>query len=170
MTDGAKGDRNGVTHGLRLESPIGMLWLESDGSFITAISFNAHADADLDPTELLQRAARQLDEYFAGHRRAFDLPVRAGGTPFQRSVWEAVAGIPWGATSSYQQIANAVGGRAVARAVGTANGANPLPIIVPCHRVLGSDGSLTGYAGGLWRKRWLLQHEGVIGRSLFEGP
>ena len=106
-------------------------------------------------------ARTQLADYFAGTRHTFDLAVAPRvGTPFQRRVWEALARIPTGTTWSYARLAAEVG--SVARAVGSANGANPISIIVPCHRVIGADGSLTGYAGGLERKRWLLIHEGVL--------
>ncbi len=101
----------------------------------------------------------QLDEYFAGARRTFDLPLRAVGTGFQRRVWAALVGIRYGETTSYGKLAAAIGSPSASRAVGLANGQNPISIIVPCHRVVGADGSLTGYGGGLDAKRWLLSHE-----------
>lgn len=101
----------------------------------------------------------QLAEYFAGTRREFDLPLHPAGTPFQQRVWTALRDIPYGETTSYGKTAAAIGEPGAARAVGLANGQNPLPIIVPCHRVIGADGSLTGYGGGLDTKRWLLAHE-----------
>lgn len=110
----------------------------------------------------LDHAARELDEYFAGRRRAFTVPLDPGGTPFQRAVWAALARIPFAATLSYGQLAAAIGRPSASRAVGAANGKNPLPIIVPCHRVIGHDGSLTGFGGGLPTKRWLLEHEAAI--------
>jgi methylated-DNA-[protein]-cysteine S-methyltransferase len=101
-----------------------------------------------------------VSRYFAGELQAIDtLPVQTGGTPFQRNVWRALREIPAGATVSYAQLAEKIGRPSAVRAVGLANGSNPVPVVVPCHRVIGSDGSLTGYAGGLERKRWLLQHE-----------
>jgi methylated-DNA-[protein]-cysteine S-methyltransferase len=101
----------------------------------------------------------QLDEYFAGERRAFDLPLNATGTAFQRQVWTALVAIPYGQTTSYGTLAASVSSPTASRAVGLANGKNPISIIVPCHRVIGADGSLTGYGGGLDAKRWLLSHE-----------
>ena len=113
-------------------------------------------------TEVLHAALAQLREYFAGKRQAFDVPVDPAGTEFQRRVWDAVRAIPFGETTSYGKIAAALGSSQLARAVGAAVGANPIPIIIPCHRVIGADTSLTGYGGGLRRKIWLLRHEGVL--------
>ncbi|MBK7944373.1 MAG: methylated-DNA--[protein]-cysteine S-methyltransferase [Flavobacteriales bacterium] len=150
-----------------MESPVGLLRLESDGACITAVAFDAEGPSSEDIPAILHEGQKQLEEYFAGKRREFNLPLAATGTAFQKRVWAAVKGIPRGSTSSYQRIAEQIGGNAVARAVGTANGANPIPIIVPCHRVIGADGSLTGYIGGLWRKQWLLRHEGALQADLF---
>ncbi|PRP90734.1 Methylated-DNA--protein-cysteine methyltransferase [Enhygromyxa salina] len=112
---------------------------------------------------LLDRAAAQLREYFAGTRRSFDVPVSPRGTEFQRAVWTALADIEYGQTRSYGELAAVIGRPSAARAVGAANGRNPLSLVLPCHRVIGSGGALTGYAGGLERKRWLLAHErGVL--------
>jgi methylated-DNA-[protein]-cysteine S-methyltransferase len=108
---------------------------------------------------LLARARRQLAEYFARRRREFDLPLDPQGTPFQRAVWKAIAGVPYGTTISYAELARRAGHPGAMRAVGAATGRNPLGIIVPCHRIVGADGSLTGYAGGLARKRALLAFE-----------
>ncbi len=107
-------------------------------------------------------AVQQLSEYFMGTRRAFDLPLDLHGTTFQRQVWGHLLSIPFGHTTTYQEIAQAIGRPRAVRAVGAANARNPISIIVPCHRVLGSDGSLTGYGGGIWRKEWLLKHEGYL--------
>jgi methylated-DNA-[protein]-cysteine S-methyltransferase len=101
----------------------------------------------------------QLDAYFAGDRHTFDLPLAAAGTPWQRDVWTALAGVPYGQTLSYGELARRLGRPTAARAVGAANGRNPLSIVVPCHRLIGAGGALTGYAGGLPRKEWLLRHE-----------
>lgn len=109
--------------------------------------------------EVLDRAARELDEYVRGVRRSFSLPLAPGGTAFQRAVWDALVAIPFGETRSYAAIAAAIGRPRAARAVGAANALNPISVVVPCHRVIGSDRDLTGYAGGLARKRWLLNHE-----------
>lgn len=116
-------------------------------------------------------ALRQLDEYFAGTRQEFDLPLTAEGTAFQKQVWEALRGIPFGVTKTYGQLATQIGNPKAMRAVGLANGQNPISIIVPCHRVIGASGSLTGYGGGLKAKRWLLDHEQGRGPELFpESP
>ena len=109
--------------------------------------------------DCLQAAVEQLQEYFAGTRTAFQLTLNPHGTPFQRSVWKALGRIPYGKTVSYLELARQLGDVKAIRAVAAANGQNPFWIVVPCHRVVGSDGSLTGYAGGLWRKNWLLEHE-----------
>ncbi len=113
-------------------------------------------------TAVMRTALAQLREYFGGKRRQFDVPVDPAGTDFQQRVWRAVAAIPFGETTSYGTIAAALSGPLLARAVGAAVGANPIPIIIPCHRVIGSDASLTGYGGGLRMKVWLLRHEGVL--------
>lgn len=150
---------------LVVDSLVGRLRLVSDGAALTAIEFRARGPVG-DPATahpLLRRAARQLAEYFAGRRRAFDLPLAPQGTPFQRMVWEALLTVPYGETASYGAIARRVGRPTAVRAVGAANGANPLPIVVPCHRIVGSDGSLTGYAGGLGIKERLLELEGGAG-------
>lgn len=162
MPDPAK-----CTYGLVMESPVGLLRLESDGARITALAFDAEGHSSEDAPAVLLEAKRQLEEYFEGKRREFDLPLAGNGTGFQQRVLEVVKSIPCGSTSSYQCIAEQIGCNAVARAVGSANGANPIPIIIPCHRVVGADGSLTGYVGGLWRKQWLLRHEGALQADLF---
>ena len=153
-------------HARLLETPIGTLRLVSDGASLLSIEFegrwgdNAGIQAGEDP--VLGACARQLSEYFAGERRAFDLPLAPTVTAFQQTVWAALATIPYGEVCSYRDIARAIGRPAAVRAVGAANGRNPLPIVVPCHRVVGSDGSLTGFAGGLDIKRTLLQLEGAL--------
>lgn len=157
-------------HGALIETPLGRLLLESDGERLTALRFDPLNQPWPSPPSVLREAGRQLQAYFHGDLTAFDLPIAPTGTAFQRSVWEIVRSIPRGQAWSYQRITDRLGGQGVARAVGAANGANPLPIIVPCHRVIGADGSLTGYVGGLWRKRWLLQHEGVLTGELFGAP
>jgi methylated-DNA-[protein]-cysteine S-methyltransferase len=112
--------------------------------------------------DLLNRVEAQLNEYFAGSRTTFDLPLEPSGTDFQLSVWELLRKIPYGVTTSYGELARRLGEPKASRAVGAANGANPIPIIVPCHRVVGSKGELTGFGGGIDRKRWLLEHEGAL--------
>ncbi|CAN5816502.1 hypothetical protein BH11MYX2_BH11MYX2_03350 [soil metagenome] len=115
--------------------------------------------APLGNSAVLDRAAKQLAEYFASKRSTFDLPLAPDGTDFQRKVWRALETIPFGETWSYGELAKRIGNPTASRAVGAANGQNPLWIIVPCHRVIGADGSLTGYAGGMTAKKWLLAHE-----------
>ncbi|HCT29414.1 MAG TPA: cysteine methyltransferase [Bacteroidales bacterium] len=142
------------------DSPVGLLIVESDGSYLTSILFNGD-DISLsqDPNGIVANCIEQLKEYFKGERKIFDLPLKPDGTDFQQKVWEKVYQIPFGETKSYGALAVALGDAKLNRAVGLANGANPIPIVIPCHRVIGSDGSLTGYAGGLERKKWLLNHE-----------
>jgi methylated-DNA-[protein]-cysteine S-methyltransferase len=155
-----------------VDSPIGRLMLTSDGTALTGLYMNLYRNkpsklpglgndwiqnATIDP---LPAAARQLKEYFAGKRREFDLPMRMEGTEFQRRVWRELTKIPFGETRSYGQLAKRLNNPNGSRAVGLANGRNPIAIIVPCHRVIGADGSLTGFGGGIDRKEWLLTHEG----------
>lgn len=149
------------------ETPIGLVRIVEQDGAITRVDmsscegFAARECGQAGTSALLRAAAQQLDEYFAGTRTAFELPLRPEGTAFQRQAWQALCDIPYGQTRSYAQQARAVGRPAATRAIGAANGRNPIAIIVPCHRVIGSDGSLTGYAGGEAVKRWLLDHEGV---------
>lgn len=150
-------------------SPIGRLLLHSDGVALTGLYLDVTRRPDLTTNEAVEDASAgplpdaisQLDEYFAGHRRAFDLPLRLHGTEFQQRVWKALKEIPYGATLSYGELAKRIDSPTASRAVGLANGRNPISILVPCHRVIGADGSLTGYGGGLPRKQWLLAHEGL---------
>lgn len=146
-------------------SPIGTLTLSARGSELTGLWFDIGPcpgevrDATAEEDGVLDRAAAQLDEYFAGERTAFDLPLAPTGTEFQLRVWAALRTIPYGETWSYGQLATSIGNPAASRAVGLANGRNPIGIIVPCHRVIGADGSLTGFGGGIDRKQFLLHHE-----------
>jgi methylated-DNA-[protein]-cysteine S-methyltransferase len=158
-----------------MESPVGPLRLIADDHGLRRICFardrhprpedelGQHAPAKL------AFARRQLDEYFEGRRRSFDLPLRPLGTSFQLEVWNGLCAIPFGATWSYADLARHIGKPSATRAVGAANGRNPLPIVVPCHRVIGRDGSLTGFGGGLEIKAKLLAIEG-IGDDLFAAP
>jgi methylated-DNA-[protein]-cysteine S-methyltransferase len=165
-----------------VESPIGRLMLTTDGTALTGLYMNLYRNkpsklpglgddwiqnATIDP---LPAAARQLKEYFVGKRREFDLPLRMEGTEFQQRVWRELTKIPFGETRSYGQLAKRLNNPNGSRAVGLANGRNPIAVIVPCHRVIGADGSLTGFGGGLERKEWLLTHEGqpVTGELAFE--
>ena len=149
-----------------LDSPVGRLRLVSDGKHLTAIEWEQRQAIDPDDTEktdpALSACAKQLREYFAGERRSFDLPLSPTGTDFQKNVWAALKAIPYGKLRSYRDIAESLDNPKAVRAVGAANGRNPIPIVVPCHRVIGSDGSLTGFAGGLEAKKVLLKLEGAI--------
>jgi methylated-DNA-[protein]-cysteine S-methyltransferase len=149
------------------ETPIGVVRIVEEDGAITRVDmsscegFVARECGQAGTSALLRWAAQQMDEYFAGTRTAFALPLRPQGTAFQRQAWQALCAIPYGQTRSYAQQARAVGRPTATRAIGAANGRTPIAIIVPCHRVIGSDGSLTGYAGGESVKRWLLRHEGA---------
>ena len=146
-------------------SPIGMLHIVGDDRYLRHIFFPAHAPQPApswQPVDSLPYpAVEQLSAYFAGTRTEFDLPLNPEGTTFQLEVWAALEEIPFGETISYMELARRVGNPDAVRAAGLANGKNPLPIVVPCHRVVGSDGSMTGYSGGLSTKESLLTHEGV---------
>ncbi len=144
-----------------VESPVGPLLLTSDGTALTRLLFATEPDPSwsVDECPVLVRAAQQLAEYFRGERTDFDLPLDPAGTPFQLTVWMALRDIPYAGTINYGQLATQVGNPRASRAVGLANGRNPISIVVPCHRVIGADGSLTGYGGGLDRKRTLLDLE-----------
>jgi methylated-DNA-[protein]-cysteine S-methyltransferase len=148
-----------------LDSPIGELTLVSDGEALTGLYMDAQRHRPELPTAtaaddaVLAATRRQLGEYFAGERREFDLPLRPAGTAFQREVWDALREIPYGETAGYGELAQRLGRPGAARAVGLANGRNPIAIVLPCHRVIGAAGALTGYGGGLERKRYLLDLE-----------
>lgn len=156
-------------------SPVGPLLLAACDEGLRAIEFHTSKhpvvrEPDWRPGDhpWLRRAAVQLEEYFAGTRRTFDLPLVPRGTPFQCRVWLALADIPYGHTESYGELARRLGQPRAVRAVGAANGRNPLPIVLPCHRVIGSDGQLTGFGGGLPTKRFLLELEGALPRTTGE--
>jgi methylated-DNA-[protein]-cysteine S-methyltransferase len=148
-----------------IDSPIGALLVTRDEGGITGLDLPAaryprRIQDDWERDDAAFDDVRgQLGEYFAGTRQQFELPLNAHGNAFQRAVWHALVEIPYGETTSYGKVAASIGHPDGARAVGAANGQNPIPIIVPCHRVIGADGSLTGYGGGLSAKRWLLDHE-----------
>jgi methylated-DNA-[protein]-cysteine S-methyltransferase len=161
----------------RLETPIGVLnivadasgrlrateWVEDEAGLHSGLRRQLGAGGyRLEPRDKSRPfgLTASIARYFAGDLAALDeIPVETGGTPFQREVWSALRGIPCGSTTTYSELARAIGRPAAVRAVGMANGANPVPVVVPCHRVVGADGTLTGYGGGLVRKRWLLSHE-----------
>ena len=143
-----------------IETPIGRLALCADGDGLCALRFAATGE-EMDAAPVLMQAERELEEYFAGRRTAFSVPLSMHGTPFQTEVWAALRTIPYGETRSYALLAAQIGRPRACRAVGMANHVNPLPILVPCHRVVGADGRLTGYAGGLDVKKYLLKLEGA---------
>ena len=156
-----------------IDSPIGSLRIAANDAGLCMIGFpkpqrdlTLPADWREGAHPLIDLARTQLGEYFDGRRRDFDLPLAPAGTPFQRRVWQALADIPFGQTRSYAQLAATIGQPTAMRAVGAANGRNPLPIVVPCHRVIGADGSLTGFGGGLPTKQFLLRLEGSLAAGL----
>jgi methylated-DNA-[protein]-cysteine S-methyltransferase len=163
----------GYTH---IDSPVGPLLAAGDENALHYLSFPGgnkafgprpewrHSDALFDDLRC------QLAAYFAGERRRFDIPLQLSGTPFQNAVWRQLAEIPFGQTRTYGEMAAALGRPSASRAVGAANGSNPLPILLPCHRVIGANGSLVGFGGGLPTKQYLLRHEGVLPRGLFADP
>jgi len=153
-------DSNDVAH---YQTPVGIARIISEGGFISSISIRDE-EFEIKPTDnpVLQKAIQQLDEYFAGDRKIFDLPVKQKGTTFQQEVWQQLLKIDYGTTISYGQQSKLMNNPLGIRAIAAANGKNNLWIVVPCHRVIGTDGSLTGYAGGLWRKKWLLEHEARV--------
>jgi methylated-DNA-[protein]-cysteine S-methyltransferase len=144
-----------------IDSPVGSLTIVATGGALHEIRFAGEATPDAAPSDdpVIVEAERQLGEYFAGARTEFDLPLEPHGTPFQLAAWRGLEQIPYGETVSYGEQARRLGHPDKARAVGAANGRNPLPIVVPCHRVIGSDGGLVGFGGGLAAKAWLLHHE-----------
>jgi methylated-DNA-[protein]-cysteine S-methyltransferase len=150
-----------------IPSPIGEILLTGDGATLSGLHTSEHArrPVDIGPRDdhAFAEARTQLAEYFAGERTEFDLSLAPLGTPFQQRVWQELHRITHGQTTSYGQLAERIGAPTAVRAVGMANARNPISIIVPCHRVIARDGQLTGYAGGLAAKRWLLDHEGVKG-------
>jgi methylated-DNA-[protein]-cysteine S-methyltransferase len=146
-----------------VDSPIGPLGLIASDAGLRAVVFDGRGIRQEGRSHVLDETARQLDAYFAGGLVTFDLPLELHGTEFQRRCWLALGSIPYGQTVSYGEQARRLGlGNDAARAVGAANGQNPLPIVLPCHRVIGADGSLVGFGGGLHVKRYLLEHEGAL--------
>jgi methylated-DNA-[protein]-cysteine S-methyltransferase len=165
-----------------MPTPVGELLLTATDEGLTRVWFEEHRhggprsaewrraeEVGGAPERILRDAREQLDAYFAGERTSFDIPLAAAGTPFQERVWKALRTIPFGHTTSYGEIATRMGEPRAVRAVGAANGRNPIPIIVPCHRVIGANGDLTGFGGGIERKRWLLEHEGALPPTLLAG-
>jgi len=149
-----------------ISSPVGLIKLQCNESGITAVSFWNEGKSYSDEHPILIQCQRELEEYFDGHRKTFTVPLQYAGTPFQTKVWTALQNIPYGKTVSYMALSKTLGDIKAIRAVGGANGRNTIAIIVPCHRVIGSNAKLTGYAGGIWRKQWLLEHESKIHNGL----
>ena len=159
-----------------VDTPIGVLTITADHAGLTRVLFEqwrhgagstsdwhrADSDPDSEAARVLTLATAQLGAYFDGSLQGFDLPLAPRGTPFQQRVWAALREIPYGTTISYGELARRIGKPAAVRAAGGANARNPLAVVVPCHRVIGSDGSLTGFGGGMERKQWLLEHEGAL--------
>lgn len=144
-----------------IQTPLGIADIKGGEAGIASISIldAGNIKPSIDIPDCLKEAVTQLYEYFEGNRKNFDLKLNPQGTSFQKRVWQELLNIPYGKTTSYLELSKKLGDVKAIRAVASANGKNPFWIVVPCHRVIGSDGSLTGYAGGLWRKKWLLEHE-----------
>jgi methylated-DNA-[protein]-cysteine S-methyltransferase len=145
------------------KTPIGFVRITEEDGFITSIHLlDGEFEAEPPATLLIKQTIQQLDEYFAGERTVFDLPLKQNGSDFQQKVWEQLLNIEYGKTISYRQQAGFMNNPLGIRAIASANGKNHLVIVVPCHRVIGSDGSLTGFGCGIWRKKWLLEHEAKV--------
>ena len=153
-----------VLYSTGYQSPIGWFRLSCTDHGLCEAQFTDEINRH-DAHSILSDTIIQLDEYFSNQRTEFTIPLHFTGTDFQQKIWRLLLNIPFGKTLSYLQMARLAGDEKVIRAAASANGKNPLAIIVPCHRVIGSDGSLTGYAGGLWRKKWLLEHEYIIAKQ-----
>lgn len=151
-----------------IKTPLGIAKIEGNENGISVISVSDEGEIFDTIPEVLQEAVSQLNDYFEGKRTGFTFKMNPSGTEFQQKVWQALLEIPFGKTMTYLELSKKLGDVKAIRAVASANGKNPLWIVVPCHRVIGTDGSLTGYAGGLWRKKWLLEHENPTAQqSLF---
>lgn len=147
-------------------SPIGLVEITGTERSIASVYFaDEKRGSGFSSNDYLENCALQLDEYFNGKRKEFDLQLEPEGTEFQKKVWNELLRIPFGITVSYLDLSRKLGDEKAIRAVANANGQNKIPIVIPCHRVIGSDGSLTGYGGGLWRKKWLLEHEQKFSNS-----
>lgn len=157
---------------LDMNTPIGVLEIVGTDTEVMSILFPDREEllyhCQPDTPDALQLCAKQLEEYFNSERTEFTFPYRYEGTVFQSQVWNALKEVPFAKTGTYQSLAQAIGKEKAVRAVGSANGRNKLSIVIPCHRIIGSNGTLTGYAGGLWRKEWLLHHEQAVAQRLAE--
>lgn len=151
------------------ESPLGLLEIKGDENAIHSVSFDMLPNGKEEISNgIIAECRKQLEEYFAGSRKKFDLKLNPVGTFFQSSVWNQLLEVPYANTASYLDLAKKIGDEKSVRAVGAANGKNPIAIIIPCHRIVGSNNSLVGYAGGLWRKQWLLEHEAQFGLGVLK--
>jgi methylated-DNA-[protein]-cysteine S-methyltransferase len=151
-----------------IQTPLGIAKIIGDENGISEISVSDEGESAIEIPKVLQEAVFQISDYFEGKRNDFTFKLNPSGTEFQQKVWKGLLEIPFGKTMSYLELSKKLGDVKAIRAVASANGKNPLWIVVPCHRVIGTDGSLTGYAGGLWRKKWLLEHENPTNQgSLF---
>lgn len=146
------------------QTPLGIAKITETDGYISTVSVldKIPADVETEATPLLQQAAKELDEYFAGTRQIFDMPIKQPGSNFQQQVWAQLSKIPYAKTISYSQQSERMNNPLAIRAIASANGKNDLWVVVPCHRVIGANGDLTGYAGGIWRKKWLLEHEAKV--------
>ena len=142
-----------------LKTPLGTAVIEGNENGISRLYLSEEEVISEGTSSELEKASKQLQEYFVGERKEFNLKLNPEGTDFQKKVWKLLLEVPFGTTTSYLELSKRLGNTKAIRAVAAANGKNPLWVLVPCHRIIGSDGSLTGYAGGLWRKKWLLEHE-----------
>lgn len=162
---------NETIHEFHYQSPMGVILIKSEQENIVELSF---CDTDIEKLQsqtnddVTKKCVQQLKEYFNKQRTVFDLPLNPKGTDFQKKVWKELLNIPYGRTISYMELAKSLGNPKKVRAVANANAKNKIPVIIPCHRVIGADGSLTGFGGGLWRKQYLLELEGIQG-DLFNG-
>ena len=151
-----------MTYIASFSSPVGIVEITATHTHVTSVLFVEQARPETEETArpaVLTQAIEELQQYFSGERTTFTVPYMQQGTPFQQTVWQALTTIPYGQTASYKQIATHIGNEKAVRAVGMTNSKNQLTILVPCHRIIGSNGKLTGYAGGMERKKWLLEHE-----------
>jgi len=146
------------------QTPLGIAMITETDSYISTVSVldTIPDEAEQQTTPLLQQSAQELDEYFAGTRKIFEIPIKQPGSYFQQQVWAELCNIPYAKTISYSKQSQKMNNPLAIRAIASANGKNDLWVVVPCHRVIGANGSLTGYAGGLWRKKWLLEHEANV--------
>ena len=153
----------------RIKTPLGIAEIKGDENGLQSINISQDHTQTTEVPEVLKEVELQLNQYFSGERKEFDLKLNLQGTDFQKKVWKELALIPFGTTTSYSELSKKLGDEKAIRAVAAANGKNPAWIVIPCHRVIGKDGSLTGYAGGLHRKKWLLEHENPpLQQSLFQ--